>query len=230
MPERLRWCAGIGGAGTMIGGSALFASVRGGVGHASCWVTEVKGMDHATFVQRVGDPSFLWGVRCFHRATFTVWGWRSWSVWVCTLVIVMPTLLVSVYAVSRGELLACLWSIPCLLGVLAGKPNLNGIGLIFFVALGGTGYFLLPRTGWYALACVVPVFGYFAMGAHKGMTMIDLQNEVSRSQRSYDLLRDRGLLLIIGDVERPPNVWWQSAAHRRCGFSTRSRLLQLLVV
>ncbi len=163
-------------------------------------------MDHATFVQRVGNPSFLWGVRQFHRSTFVVWGWRCWEIWICSLLILMPTLLFAVYALSRGELLACLWCVPCLRGVLAGKPNLTGISLIFFVALGVVGYFLLPRTGWYALACLLPAFGYFAMGAHKGMTMINLENELRLTQHSYDRLKDQGLLLILGDVEGPPNT------------------------
>ena len=152
-------------------------------------------MDHAVFVERVQDSSLLWGVRSFHKSTFVVWGWGlSLQVLAVTVGILTPTLVLFCYSISRGEFLASLWCIPCLLGFFSGKPNLNFGEIVILIAIGCVGYFL-PRTLWYAIACVVPLFGYVALGAHKGITMMELQEELCRSEQSYDRLVNSGLLI-----------------------------------
>jgi hypothetical protein len=171
--------------------TALRAPVTGHVRHR---------MEHQEFVERTSAGDMSWGVRGYTRAVFLVWRTRGLLyLAVAALFGLLPLLGFAVYSAWSSQYGALAWILPGMLAFYAGKPNLNLINSLPWLACGLAG--LVASTWFGALSLfggLLPCVTWFLSGALKGTVMQMMGERLRASKDSYDRLNVSGRLLLPG--------------------------------
>ena len=157
-------------------------------------------MEHQEFVAKTSAGDMLWGVRGFTRAVFLVWRARGLLyVAVAALFGLMPLLGFAAYSAWRGQYGPLVWILPGALAFYIGKPNLNLIVGLPWLACGLVG---LVASAWlgplHLLGGLVPGVTWLLSGALKGTAMHMMEERLRTSKHSYDRLKASGRLILPG--------------------------------
>jgi hypothetical protein len=157
-------------------------------------------MDHQEFVTKTSAGDILWGVRGYTRAVFLVWRTRGLLyVVVAALFGLMPLLGFAAYSAWSGQYGSLAWTLPGVLAFYTGKPNLNLIDGVAWLACVLVG---LVASAWlgplHLFGGLVPCVTWFLSGALKGAVMQMMEERLRASKESYDRLKVSGNLLLPG--------------------------------
>ncbi len=157
-------------------------------------------MEHQEFVERTTAADMWWGVRGFTRAVLIVWRTRGLLyLAVAALFALLPLLGFAVYSAWSSRYGALAWILPGMLAFYAGKPNLNIIDSLPWLACGLVG---LVASAWFGalnlLGGLIPCVTWFLSSALKGTVMHMMGERLRASKDSYNRLNGSGRLLLPG--------------------------------
>ncbi len=155
-------------------------------------------MEHEEFVAKASAGNMLWGVRGFTRAVFLVWRTRGvLYVAVAALFGLAPLLGFAAYSAWSGQYGSLAWILPGVLAFYTGKPNMNLIDGLPWLACILVG---LVASAWFGplhlFGGFVPCLTWFLSGALKGTVMQMMKERLRASKDSYDRLKASGRLLL----------------------------------
>ena len=156
-------------------------------------------MEHSEFIQKTGKPGFLWGVKGFYSPVVRLWGvTRALPILLGAFVIFLPTVITFFYFLHAGKYLSLIWLSVSLFGFITGHPGINAIEGSFYFLIALAGLILGMIFGIHHLiGGIIPIVTWFAVGALKGTTMVDMEEELKGSEDMYKRFRDDGTLFFL---------------------------------